>query len=387
MRILIVADARWDPRLGVGRELIEYERLWTRLGHEVEHYSLDEAFPTPPRYPRLIGLVGRDFARAAGRHVRRNAHRFDVIDALQGCLPQNKQKLRFKGLLVMRSCGLRQHYHPFRKEAGQRWPDTRGKRVTRPFRARQWRIEARRAKAHIDHADLLNVLTPEERDTCASLGAADRTVWLPHGLEESRFELFSEPNMASASVRNTVAFVGSWHVRKGSRDLPEIWREITRHVPDARLIALGTGASQERLRAELDSDRVDVVPSFEPRELPGLLRRASVGIFPSYVEGFPVAFLEMMAAGVPVVSYDIAGPRIMELEADPSLLVPVGDALAIARRVLAEIREREPERVRRSRAVRKAAERFRQEDIAEQTVRIYADRLARLRPPTPSAPG
>lgn len=379
MRILIVIDTRWDPRLGVGRELIEYEGLWKRMGHDVEHFSRDEAFPTTPRYPRLTSLVGRDFAHVAGEHVRRHAHRFDVVDSLQGCLPQPKRQLGFDGLLVMRSCGLRQHYFPFLAEARRRWPETRGKLVTRPIRARQWRNDERRAIAHLEHADLLNVLTPEERDTCAALGAGDRTVWLPHGLERSRLALFAEPALDERIVRRTVAFVGSWSVRKGSRDLPEIWRRITDQVPDARLLALGTGVPPEQLRAELDSDRVDAVPSFAPNELPDLLRRASVGVFPSYVEGFPVAFLEMLAAGLPVVSYDIAGPRLMEHDMDPSLLVGVGDVAATAQRVVAELETDEGERRRRSRAARRAAEQFRQEDIAERTIGIYTTRLAALR--------
>lgn len=378
MRILIITDTRWDARLGVGRELIEYEGLWRQLGHEVEHFSRDEAFPAQPRYPRVASLIGRDFAAAASAHVRRHGHRFDVVEALQGSLPHDKRDLAFDGLLVMRSCGLRQHYLPFLEETRRRWPDTRGKLLTRPLRARQRRSEARRAAAHLQNADLLNVLTPEEQDTCASLGAGDRTVWFPHGLEQSRFELFGQPDLGDPVVRRTVAFVGAWSVRKGSRDLPAIWRAITAEVPGARLLALGTSAPESRLREELGSDQIDVVSSFEPHELPTLLRRASVGLFPSYVEGFPVAFLEMLAAGVPVVSYDIAGPRLMEGETDSSLLVSVGDVDAIARRVVAELQADEPERRRRSRAARDAAEQFRQESIAAETVRTYAERLADL---------
>ena len=52
----------------------------------------------------------------------------------------------------------------------------------------------------------------------------------------------------------------------------------------------------------------------------------TVGAFPSYVEGFGLAVLEQLAAGLPTVAYNLPGPRDILKSTLPDLLVPCGDA-------------------------------------------------------------
>jgi Glycosyltransferase len=51
-----------------------------------------------------------------------------------------------------------------------------------------------------------------------------------------------------------------------------------------------------------------------------------VGAFPSYVEGFGMAVVEQLAAGLPTVAYDAPGPRDVLRGDLGSLLVPLADA-------------------------------------------------------------
>jgi glycosyltransferase involved in cell wall biosynthesis len=50
-----------------------------------------------------------------------------------------------------------------------------------------------------------------------------------------------------------------------------------------------------------------------------------VGAFPSYVEGFGMAVVEQLAAGLPTVAYDAPGPRDILRPSLPELLIPLGD--------------------------------------------------------------
>src|SRR5947208_469279 len=106
LRILIVSNMPWDARLGGARIWMELEAQWRGAGHQVEHFSLSDAFAKPQA--SRAGFASRQalFARRAANFVRANAQRFDVVDALIGALPATKRQLNFKGLLVARSIGL-----------------------------------------------------------------------------------------------------------------------------------------------------------------------------------------------------------------------------------------------------------------------------------------
>ena len=114
------------------------------------------------------------------------------------------------------------------------------------------------------------------------------------------------------------------------------------------------------------------MPTFDTGELPGLLADCAMGFFPSYLEGFPFAVLEMLAASLPVVAYDVPGPRMM-LDRDD--LVAAGDADAMAGRIAALLRD-PLALLEAQREARRRAERFRWEDIARSTASVYAERLA-----------
>ena len=69
------------------------------------------------------------------------------------------------------------------------------------------------------------------------------------------------------------------------------------------------------------------------------LAAAGVLVLPSLAEGFGLVLIEAMAAGVPVVATDVAGVRDVVRDGATGLLVPPGNAPAMAaaiRRVLGD---------------------------------------------------
>lgn len=65
-------------------------------------------------------------------------------------------------------------------------------------------------------------------------------------------------------------------------------------------------------------------------EMPELLRRADLFVFPSRDEGMPNAVLEAMAAGLPVVATRISGNEEVVVDGETGLLVPPDDPDALA---------------------------------------------------------
>ena len=385
LRILCVINLPPDPRLGANRVWLELAKEWRAAGHSVEYFTLNEAFRRATSRNAVLSWRQIRFTRRAARFIRKNAGSYDVIDSLLGTLPFAKTTLEFHGLLVARSVGLYWLYEKCERQARLRWNDIpRGKLTGRIYYNAIRRHILRSSAAAIRQADLLNLPNEDElKSLREDLHSTKPAIVEPYGLtEERRHQLLASaacPEVRLASA--TICFVGMWSVRKGSRDLGEVVRQIRRAIPSARFRFLGTFTAEENVLRDLgltSSDGCETIPQYEPGDLPELLRDCTAGVFPSYVEGFGFGLLEQLAAGIPTVAYDAPGPRQI-LAAEPDLLVPAGDTAAMAARIIkilqlptneyTELRER-------SVAV---AKRYSWREIARATIDAYRAALRRKR--------
>ena len=121
------------------------------------------------------------------------------------------------------------------------------------------------------------------------------------------------------------ASVAVWHgvveiEEKGLDILLEAWESVCQDRPgrDLRLFLLGTGRDAKELGLRIEARRaagIDWRNEFllDRDEVRRYLSAADVYVLASRCEGFPVALLEAMACGLPVVAADAAGvPDILE---------------------------------------------------------------------------
>jgi glycosyltransferase involved in cell wall biosynthesis len=390
LRVLMVIHTEWSPNLGGPRAQMELADELAAMGDHVEKFSHEDAFPPVPPARRGSALRVRDFLRSnrsfadrAREHVRAHGHRFDVIDANQTDLPFPKRVLGFSGLLVARSVGLIPAYEEFERWAARRWPEPPSARRL-AHRALTWpghRRRLRDVERSFRHADLINVSNRDDLETVGQeMGFGAKVVMFPFGLPEARRIAFRDARAGTAErlAARTVAFIGAWNSRKGSRDWPEIVRRVRERVPDARFLLLGTGHDREYVLSGFDPAGragIEVVPRYESPDLPSLLAGATAGAFPGYLEGFGFSVLEKLAAGLPTVTYDAPGPRdTMSLLASPAM-VPAGDTAAFATR-LAGLLTSSPERYAElSEDSLRAAARLSWREIAAATRETYLRRL------------
>lgn len=108
--------------------------------------------------------------------------------------------------------------------------------------------------------------------------------------------------------------------------------------PDATLVVAGSGPEGERLRARAEALGVAGAVRFTGRvdrlEMAELLRASRVALNPSRVDNMPNSVLEALASGVPVVSTRVGGVPFIVEDGVSALLVPPGDAAAMAAAVL-----------------------------------------------------
>lgn len=382
LRILLVVNLPWDARLGAVRVFMELEQSWRALGHTVEKFSLSDAYPGKPASAAVSALRQVLFGYKAAAFVRKNADRYDVIDSLIGSLHGSRATLGFGGLLVARSVGLYRLYERFERLAHDRWPRTRGRLAGKFFYTLMGGWLRRVADAAVKNADLINVPNEEESTClCAEVNVVQPITMQPYGLSAERRDAL-QAAAATAEIRlarKKVSFVGMWAPRKGSYDWPAIVRQVWCRIPDARFCFFGTMVKSERILSDLgidSSERVEVIAEYSQADLPALLSDCAVGAFPSYVEGFGIAVLEQLAAGLPTVVFDVAGPRDILGRDLSELLVPVGQADKFAA-ALVSVLERDAGEYRRlSSLSTDRAGRFTWLDIASDTATVYREHLA-----------
>ncbi|WP_334822471.1 glycosyltransferase family 4 protein [Nostoc sp.] len=373
----MVLHMPWERNLGGPRVQLELAEEFWKLGHEVEKFDYYDAFPKH-QSSRLGELFRPSFSVKAKAFVQANAHRFDIIDAHQGNLPFFKQELGFQGLLVARSVGLYAFYDEFTKqENARKAPQKIKTRLGNLLRYWQHRREYPLYPRSLQSCDLINIPNHDElayiRDI---LGLGNKCVVFPFGLSQERQKAFTEA-IQPVEVRlanKQVVFIGAWGPRKGSRDWGEIVMRVKKQVPEVRFLFLGTGFSVQKVLEDLHipaCDWIEIIPSYDSDELPKLLSRATVGAFPSYIEGFGFAVLEKLACGIATVAYDVPGPRETLRLLDESLLITAGNVEQFSHKLVSLL---DMELENYSYLTNKCldiASNFSWEKIAKQTLEIY----------------
>lgn len=132
------------------------------------------------------------------------------------------------------------------------------------------------------------------------------------------------PETPSPLTDRVVTYLGRLSVEKAPGILAAAWQKVAPRHPEWRLRFIGSGPLADEIRG-LSLPRVQFV---EPTSNPmSYLLGSSVLALPSLVEGFPLAALEAMACGVPVVASDAsAGVRELVEEGVTGLLAVRGDA-------------------------------------------------------------
>jgi glycosyltransferase involved in cell wall biosynthesis len=122
------------------------------------------------------------------------------------------------------------------------------------------------------------------------------------------------PRTCPASASGTVLYVGRLSSEKGVELLVDAWRQIG-DCP-LELVVVGDGPLLERLRRR-PPPRLRFLGQLPVEEVRMQMLKARALVLPSvWYEGQPMAVLEALAAGLPVVGSDIGGV--------PELLAPLG---------------------------------------------------------------
>jgi len=183
----------------------------------------------------------------------------------------------------------------------------------------------------------------------------------------------------------TLLHLGQLSVEKGVVDLLEAAARVARERPGLRVVLAGpwlSAADERSVRAAIDrlglADRVELTGPVAGPEKAALFARADVFVLATRYayEGQPLAVLEAMAAGLPVVATP-RGTLPETLAGGAGVIVPEGEPVALA----AALRDLAGDPARRARIGAAGRARWAAGFTAERAMETVARALEELRPP------
>lgn len=148
---------------------------------------------------------------------------------------------------------------------------------------------------------------------------------------------------------------------------------VVQKEPRARLVIVGDGPERNRLVVRTAALGLAPFVHIVGRvpEVARALAAFDVFVLASSIEGFSVALVEAMLAGLPVVATAVAGNPEAVTDGETGILVPVGDPEALAAGILRYFDDPDRARQMARRGCAIAGQRFTAERYARELVRLY----------------
>ena len=145
-----------------------------------------------------------------------------------------------------------------------------------------------------------------------------------------------------------------------------------------RAVLVGGGPEHAAVAAAVRRAGLDGVVALlgDRDDVPALLAAGDLFVLASRSEGFPMSVLEAMAAGLPVIASAVGGVPEAVLDGETGMLVPPGDAGALAGAIVRLLADGRLRREMGSAGRARAAAHFGLERFAAQHVQVYERALA-----------
>jgi glycosyltransferase involved in cell wall biosynthesis len=204
-----------------------------------------------------------------------------------------------------------------------------------------WSFEGQIARRLIDRhivsrfSDTVIAVSQADRRRMISIVGMpnERVTLIPNGIPQPR-PLHAASVRANFGIADDAPLLAQTAVlrpQKAIVTMLEAMVVVHERQPAARLLVLGPGDPSALQARAAELGVTDAVSFIGQRDdVDDILAAADMGVLSSEFEGMPLAILEYMAAGLPVVSTGVGGVPEIVCEGQTGLLVPRGDSRALA---------------------------------------------------------
>lgn len=201
---------------------------------------------------------------------------------------------------------------------------------------------------------------------------------IPNGVDIKVFRPSS-----SMEKDNSVGWMGRFVPEKGLKYLVDAIEIISGLKSSAEFLLIGDGPLKAKTIEMLNRcglNKRTVFPGKVPHEkIYDLISRLSVFVLPSVKEGMPMALLEVMASGKPVVCSDIPGISDVVTHGQNGLLIPPRNSEALANAVLTLLDDETLRRRLGQNARRLMAEKYSWNIVISNMEKVYNEAIKAVR--------
>lgn len=335
MRVLFMADTPPNPDSGAAGTEYQTVLALRRLGHEVDTVWADD-LPHRIRHGNLHYLLELPFAYRDCMLERMKLHAYDVVHVNQ---PHGYMAARAVAgkkthpVFVHRSHGLeprvREVLRPWQARYASKRPllkRTASKLMESLLEINNREI-ARHADGHIVSASLCGDFLRQR------YGVPNERIAI---IPQAPPKLFQDTSVSPMEGHrlNRLLYVGQFAFVKAPMILAAAFEQILARHPESTLTWVCDARHHAEAAMLLSSQaraRVTFMDWVPQERLLEIYDAHGVFLFPSFFEGFGKAFLEAMARGLVVIASEEGGAKDIIEHGGNGLLVPVGDAEAVAR--------------------------------------------------------
>ena len=152
---------------------------------------------------------------------------------------------------------------------------------------------------------------PDKKKFITKSRDASKVVVIRGGVNtEASDEYLNSHNFIPVSERKYDAcFVGRFHVQKGVLVLLDIWQEVIKSRPFARLAMIGNGSLEEMVRKQIKikglGDNIDLFGFLDGDKKFEIFKQSKIVVHPATFDSGGMAAAEAMCWGLPAISFDL----------------------------------------------------------------------------------
>lgn len=222
-------------------------------------------------------------------------------------------------------------------------------------------------------------------EACAASLGQPRRFYLPNGVEGSCSQDATRQQttiLTSDTQPGRRALLYTRFIEHSAQDVWQVWRQVLRAEPSARLLIAGRGrAGEEHLVAQMAAEAgaarsVQVLGWLPSCARPGLFAAVDAAMLPVQDTSLnraksPMRLMDLLAAGVPVATQQVGEYGALVVDGVSGLLSPPGDSAALAHQVITLLRQPELRQRLGASACAEMRARFAWSELAEIALRAY----------------